>query len=230
LLALLGLALGFDSDSFLGASDDLACGALGVLVGSHVPGPGLILLTDPGGFLAHPDQRPAVAAILVIPADRQLITRAIGLGEPEVDPDPATSLSEPERPLPTPGALAEAVPLLHGAQFAHGHKLLQVMKERDDQTPLSGVIEVDDAYWGGEHHGGKRGRGSPNKVPFIAALSCDEDNHPIGLRLGKVAGFRKTEVERFAKRHFDPNAIVRTDGLSCFSGQCFSQSTTAFRR
>jgi hypothetical protein len=39
------------------------------------------------------------------------------------------------------------------------HKLLQVMKERDDQTPLSGVIEVDDAYWGGERHGAKPGRG-----------------------------------------------------------------------
>jgi hypothetical protein len=98
------------------------------------------------------------------------------------------------------------------------HKLLQVMKEQDNQTPLSGVIEVDDAYWGGERHGAKSGRGSPNKVPFIAALPCDEDGHPIGLRLGKVAGFRKTEVERFAKRHLDLNAIVLTDGLACFTG------------
>jgi len=98
------------------------------------------------------------------------------------------------------------------------HKLLQVMKERDDQTPLSGVIEVDDAYWGGERHGAKPGRGSPNKVPFIAALACNEEGHPIRLCLGKVAGFRKTEVERFAKRHFDPNAIVLSDGLACFTG------------
>lgn len=98
------------------------------------------------------------------------------------------------------------------------HKLLQVMKERDDHTPLGGVIEVDDAYWGGERHGAQPGRGSPNKVPFIAALSCNDAGHPISLRLGKVAGFRKTEVERFAKRHFDPNAIVLTDGLACFTG------------
>ncbi|NEV65488.1 IS1595 family transposase, partial [Thiorhodococcus minor] len=32
------------------------------------------------------------------------------------------------------------------------HKLLQVMKEHDDQKPLVGIIEVDDAYWGGEAH------------------------------------------------------------------------------
>ena len=32
------------------------------------------------------------------------------------------------------------------------HKLLQVMKERDDCLTLHGVIEVDDAYWGGACH------------------------------------------------------------------------------
>ncbi len=61
-------------------------------------------------------------------------------------------------------------------------------------------------------------RGSPNKVPFIAALACNDAGHPIRLRLGKVAGFRKTETERFAKRHFDPDAIVLSDGLACFRG------------
>jgi len=98
------------------------------------------------------------------------------------------------------------------------HKLLQVMKERDDQTPLGGIIEVDDVYWGGEAHASTPGRGSPNKTPFIAALSRNEEDHPIGLRLGKVKGFRKVEVARFAKRHFDPNAIVLSDGLGCFRG------------
>ena len=35
------------------------------------------------------------------------------------------------------------------------HKLLQVMKERDDRRPLLGWIQLDDAYWGGERRGGK---------------------------------------------------------------------------
>jgi hypothetical protein len=46
------------------------------------------------------------------------------------------------------------------------------MKERDDGRRLCGVIQVDDAYWGGERHDDTAGRGSPNKVPFIAALAC----------------------------------------------------------
>jgi phage-related tail protein len=51
------------------------------------------------------------------------------------------------------------------------HKLQQVMHERNSRNKLSGRIEVDDAYWGGEHVGGKRGRGSENKTPFVAAVS-----------------------------------------------------------
>ena len=39
------------------------------------------------------------------------------------------------------------------------HKLMQVMKERDDQRPLDGLVQLDDSYWGGERRGGKCGRG-----------------------------------------------------------------------
>ncbi|MDH5409341.1 MAG: hypothetical protein OEY00_12085 [Gammaproteobacteria bacterium] len=46
------------------------------------------------------------------------------------------------------------------------HKLAQVMLERDEKKPLSGNIEMDDAYWGGKSFGGKRGRGTPKKRIF----------------------------------------------------------------
>ncbi|WP_295455800.1 IS1595 family transposase [uncultured Thiodictyon sp.] len=44
------------------------------------------------------------------------------------------------------------------------HKLLQTMLERDADRQLTGVIAIDDAYWGGECHGEAPGRGSPNKI------------------------------------------------------------------
>ena len=34
------------------------------------------------------------------------------------------------------------------------HKLLQAMKESDDKQPISGIIQLDDVYWGGERRGG----------------------------------------------------------------------------
>ena len=49
------------------------------------------------------------------------------------------------------------------------HKLMQTMRERDDSQPLCGIVEIDDAYLGGEASGGKRGRGAERKTPFVAA-------------------------------------------------------------
>ena len=48
---------------------------------------------------------------------------------------------------------------------------MQAMVERDAQYTLSDDVQVDDAYLGGELAGGKAGRGSENKVPFVAAIS-----------------------------------------------------------
>ncbi len=56
-------------------------------------------------------------------------------------------------------------------------KLMQVMLERQQSKSLKGVIEMDDAYLGGEL-AGKRGRGSPNKIPFVAAVET-QDGKPI---------------------------------------------------
>ena len=55
------------------------------------------------------------------------------------------------------------------------HKLTQVMLERDAAKKLSGRIEIDDAYVGGERRGGKRGRGAAGKTPFVAAVETTED-------------------------------------------------------
>ena len=51
------------------------------------------------------------------------------------------------------------------------HKLMQAMVEREAGYVLCGNVQVDDAYLGGELTHGTAGRGSENKVPFVAAVS-----------------------------------------------------------
>ncbi len=97
------------------------------------------------------------------------------------------------------------------------HKIMQVVKERDDSKPLHGIIQLDDVYWGGERRGGKRGRGSANKVPFVAAVSLNEQGHPIAINMNVVKGFRLTEISRWATRHLHPECTIISDGLSCFA-------------
>ena len=50
-------------------------------------------------------------------------------------------------------------------------KINRAMACQDATYRLSGVVPLDDAYLGGERTGGKAGRGSENKVPFVAAVS-----------------------------------------------------------
>ena len=55
------------------------------------------------------------------------------------------------------------------------HKLMEVMRLREEGRQLDGRVEIDDAYLGGERTGGKVGRGSENKVPFVAAVQTTPD-------------------------------------------------------
>ena len=97
------------------------------------------------------------------------------------------------------------------------HKLGQVMLERDGAKRLSGRVEIDDAYIGGERTGGKRGRGAPGKTPFIAAVETTPEGKPIRLKLRRVAGFRSASIAAFARRSLDPACTVVSDGLACFT-------------
>ena len=99
------------------------------------------------------------------------------------------------------------------------HKLMQVMLERQRHQPLTGRIEIDDAYLGGER-AGKRGRGSPNKIPFIAAVETTQGGRPMKVHLRRVKGFRKAEIARYAQASFLPGSTVLSDGLYCFAGVC----------
>jgi transposase-like protein len=97
------------------------------------------------------------------------------------------------------------------------HKLMRAMAEREAAKPrLSGRVEVDDAYLGGERPGGKRGRGAAGKTPVVAAVETTPERKPRRLRLTVVKGFRKKEVEKIAKRDLAPGTNVVSDGLSCW--------------
>ena len=105
----------------------------------------------------------------------------------------------------------------HTAWLVH-HKLMDAMSEREERYLLSGDIQVDDAYLGGERTGGKAGRGSENKVPFIAAVSMNDQGHPMRVKLTPVKGFTLKAVAEWAQNNLMPDCYVYSDGLACFGG------------
>ncbi len=90
--------------------------------------------------------------------------------------------------------------------------------QADDLVSLPGIIQLDDAYWGGKKHDGKRGRGASGKTPFLAALSTNIEGHPIYMRLSRVKSFTTEEVSRWSLKHLHHQSIVVSDGYRCFNG------------
>ena len=92
---------------------------------------------------------------------------------------------------------------------------MQVMMERDREHPLSGWIQLDDAYLGGERSGGKRGRGAPAKRPLSPPsrpTSRDTRSHEAPSSRASVS------PAAWAQLHLGTGTRVVSDGLACFHG------------
>ena len=96
-------------------------------------------------------------------------------------------------------------------------KINRAMAKQDSTHRLDGTVQLDDAYLGGERAGGKPGRGSENKVPFVAAVSLNEAGHPMHIKLNLVSGFTSTAIGNWAKASLEPGTLVVSDGLGCFA-------------
>ena len=108
--------------------------------------------------------------------------------------------------------LARTIGISAKAALRLKHKLQQVMKNRDDQRLLRGLLLVDDVYWGGRKRDGKRGRGASGKNPLLAALSLTPKGRPLYLKLSHLSGFTREEIAAWTARFIEPGSHVVSDG------------------
>lgn len=97
------------------------------------------------------------------------------------------------------------------------HKLMAVMAGKESNRVLTGNVQIDDAYLGGERSGVAPGRQWENKVPFIAAVSTKQ-GRPVMARFDCVASFRRSRLADWAAAVLAPEAEVVSDGLTAFTG------------
>ncbi len=96
------------------------------------------------------------------------------------------------------------------------HKLMEAMRQREADRRLSGRVEIDDAYLGGQRSGGKSGRGSENKVSFVAAVQTTADGQAV-LACLAPAPFTKEAIANFMGKSLALPLNVVSDGLGCFT-------------
>jgi len=114
-------------------------------------------------------------------------------------------------------SLARQLGVAYNSAWLLKHKLMQVMLEHDRQTPLGGLVQLDDAYWGGRRRGQRRGRGTAGKIPLLAAVATDTEQRPQAMRLTPLRSFRQREVNRWAERHLAPDACIHSDAFAAFA-------------
>ena len=95
------------------------------------------------------------------------------------------------------------------------HKLRRAMV-RPGRDRLEGVVEVDDAYWGGEEEGAI-GRWTVNKALIVVA--AQQDGKGIGrVRMRCIPDLTKATLHGFIADVIAPGSTVRTDGLPAYLG------------
>lgn len=95
------------------------------------------------------------------------------------------------------------------------HKLrLAMVRPRRDQ--LSGTVEVDEIYIGGEK-AGKRGRSAEGKV--LVLLAAEKEGKGIGrVRLKRISDASAASLETAVGSTVTPGSVVKTDGWKGYNG------------
>lgn len=89
------------------------------------------------------------------------------------------------------------------------HKLRRAMV-RPDQDRLSGLVEVDETFIGGQKSG-KRGRGAAGKVMVGIAVEDKGDDGIGRLRLGILSNGSADSLTPFVEERVDGGSTIRTD-------------------
>ena len=97
------------------------------------------------------------------------------------------------------------------------HKLMQVMVDRENRTPLEGIVHLDDSYIGGVSSDGTTGRGASGKTPFLAAVQIAGKGKPHRVKFSRVADFSHKSIRQWAERHLVPDCLVHSDGWPGFT-------------
>lgn len=90
------------------------------------------------------------------------------------------------------------------------HRIRYAMTQSPVIDKLQGIVEADETYIGGKHHG-KRGRGSENKTPVFALVE----------RGGRVRAFKTERVtsqnlKEKIRENVDKKAVVMTDDFLAY--------------
>jgi transposase-like protein len=95
-------------------------------------------------------------------------------------------------------------------------RIRTAMAEQESKCILSGIIEVDDAFFGAADDNGKRGRGT-SKTQVVIGLTLNEKGNPGYLKMEIVKDLTSDTVAAFAEANIESGSTISTDAYKSFN-------------
>ena len=95
-------------------------------------------------------------------------------------------------------------------------KIRRAMAEQDSRYKLQGIVEFDDAYFGGRKEGEKRGRGTTKSKVLVAVSTGEKKKHANFVKMVVVKKLDTNTINKFVTENIEPGSKVQTDDLSIY--------------
>jgi len=95
------------------------------------------------------------------------------------------------------------------------HRIRHAMANRDQDYLLSGIVELDDTYFGGPKKGGKRGRGT-RKAKVLVGISKNEEGKPRYLKMQVIPNLKGKTIGKYAGKMIENGTVVQSDAYHSY--------------
>lgn len=100
--------------------------------------------------------------------------------------------------------------------WAMTQKIRTAMSAKDAFYQLAGLVEVDEAYFGGPKPDGKRGRGSA-KIKALVEVSISRDGKPKYAKIQIMNSFHQEKVQETLEQYVAQGSTLQTDGYRIYA-------------
>lgn len=102
------------------------------------------------------------------------------------------------------------------AAWLMAHKIRHALSDRDARYLLTGIIEMDDSYFGSSKTPGKRGRGADKKSTVVVSAQTNEFKKPVFASMTVVPKINSENVSSVSESTVSDGSTVKTDGWKAY--------------
>lgn len=114
-------------------------------------------------------------------------------------------------------SISKEFPVSYPTAWTMLHKIRKAMSDRDSNYQLSGIIEVDEGYFGASTKGKKRGRGT-DQSKVLVSVSVKQDSKPQFAKMNIINDITKDTIHENIKSNIEKDSTINTDGFRSYSG------------